>query len=76
MTLSGYERELNAYFIVLPHCSIISQQGMTLRNENSQENMLIDSKMEKSNLKSQIINRNQSVYAKFISKIEFNFIQK
>ena len=27
-------------------------------------------------LKSQNINRNQSVYAKFISKIELNFIQK
>ena len=44
--------------------------------------MSVDSKMEKSifkslikGLKSQNINRNQSVYAEFISKIEFNFIQ-
>ena len=45
--------------------------------------MSVDSKMEKSNfkslnkgLKSQNINRNESVYALSISKIEFNFIQK
>ena len=45
--------------------------------------MSVDSKMEENNfeilkkgLKSQNINRNQSVYAEFISKIEFNFVLK